>query len=59
MLVNLKSLYLNETKVTDAGLVHLKELKKLEVLFLNDTKVTDAGAKELQKSLPDCYIFHW
>ena len=29
--------------MTDAGLVHLKDLKRIKVLTLNDTRVTDAG----------------
>src|SRR5205807_4570023 len=40
------------TKVTDAGLTELKDLKHLTSLNLNDTegggKVTDAGLKELK-----------
>lgn len=34
-------LSLSDTKVTDAGLVHLKWLIKLQTLYLNGTKVTD------------------
>ena len=46
------------TKVTDAGLVHLKGLTKLQRLYLTDTKVTDAGVKKLQTELPKCRIRH-
>ena len=35
-------------KVTDAGLVHLKGLTRLQVLYLGDTKVSDAGVAEVQ-----------
>jgi hypothetical protein len=42
--------------VTDAGLVHLKGLTKLEKLVLSGTMVTDAGAKDLQAALPKCKI---
>ena len=34
---------LNDTEVTDAGLVHLKELANLEQLFLGGRNITDAG----------------
>ena len=37
-----------ETKVTDAGLVHLKGLTKRQELYLGGTKVTDAGLVHLQ-----------
>ena len=37
------------TKVTDAGLVHLKGLTKLEFLSLSNTPVTDAGLKHLKE----------
>ena len=46
------------TKITDAGLVHLKGLTKLVSINLIGTKVTDAGAQDLQKALPRCYISH-
>ncbi len=36
------------TKVTDAGLAHLKRLTKLETLYLHRTKVTDAGLVHLK-----------
>ena len=49
---------LDDTKVTDAGLVHLKGLTKLEVLVLRRTKVTPAGVKQLQQALPNCKITH-
>ena len=44
------------TKVTDAGLVHLKGLTNLQSLGLKNTKVTDAGVKKLQAALPKCEI---
>ncbi len=47
---------LQRTKVTDAGLIHLHGLTKLEGLDLGGTKVTDAGAKGLRKALPNCTI---
>ena len=52
------SVFLNDTKVTDAGLVHLKGLTKLEQLYLRGTKVTPAGVKKLQQALANCRIDH-
>jgi hypothetical protein len=45
-----RSLYivvLNDTDITDAGLVHLKELKPLNSLDLRGTKITASRVKEL------------
>ncbi|OHB82278.1 MAG: hypothetical protein A2V98_25770 [Planctomycetes bacterium RBG_16_64_12] len=42
------SLDLSKIRVTDAGLVHLKGLKRLQFLFLNGTQVTDAGLAHLE-----------
>ena len=36
------------TRITDAGLVHLKGLTKLELLYLVDTQITDAGLVNLK-----------
>ena len=44
---SLEFVLINDTKVTDAGLKHLKGLTKLERLYLSDTKVTDAGLMHL------------
>jgi hypothetical protein len=45
---DLKVLVLRGTQVTDAGLVHLQGLKKLDLLHLGNTQVTDAGLSHLQ-----------
>jgi hypothetical protein len=45
--INLTMLYLEGTKVTDAGLVHLEGLNQLEAVNLNNTKVTDVGIEHL------------
>ena len=37
------------TEITDAGLVHLKGLTKLELLNLNRSEITDAGLSHLKK----------
>lgn len=55
---NVISLNLIGTKITDAGLLRLKKLTKLQRLVLDFTKVTDAGVADLQKALPDCEISH-
>jgi hypothetical protein len=52
----LRSLDLFNTRVTDAGLKELKELKNLRSLDLSDTRVTDAGAAVLQNALPKLKI---
>ena len=39
---------LNDNKVTNAGLVHLKGLTKLGILGLRNTKVSDAGLEHLK-----------
>ena len=49
-MTNLKTLNLNLTKTTDAGLVHIKGLTTLERLDLNAcTQITDAGLVHLEK----------
>jgi len=40
---------LHDTKVTDADLKNLRELKDLQWLWLGHTQVTDAGLKDLKK----------
>ena len=40
------------TKITGAGLMHLRELSNLQQLGLSGTQVTDAGVAELQEVLP-------
>ena len=46
---DLVALGLTGTKITDAGLVHIKDMKRLGDLELTDTKVTDAGLAHLTK----------
>src|SRR5439155_18828300 len=47
-LVPFDILVLDDTKITDAGLKHLKDLPSLRSLSLSDcVKVTDAGLKEI------------
>ena len=42
------SVYLSDTRITDAGLVHLKELISLNQLYLDYTQITDAGLEQLK-----------
>jgi len=49
---------LSATKVTGAGLEHLKGLTSLRDLDLTSTQVTDDGDKELQEALLNCKIRH-
>ena len=44
----LDMLWLGSTRVTDAGLEHLKGLTQLDVLHLDGTQVTDAGLEHLK-----------
>ena len=44
------------SKVTDAGLVHLKGMTDLRSLDLRNTEVTAEGVKALQAALPECRI---
>jgi len=46
---NLVELTLGETKVTDAGLIHLLPLKKLRKIRLSKTAITDSGMNALAK----------
>ena len=57
-LTKLEVLDLANTKITDAGLVHLKGLTKLEGLNLWGTQVTDAGLEHLKgfSNLEEVYL---
>ena len=48
----LEGLILRDTAITDKGLRHLSELKKLQLLDVGGTKVTSRGADELERNLP-------
>jgi len=53
-----KSVFLALTKVTDAGLEHLRHLSHLEWLDVSFTEVTEAGVERLREALPQCTIVH-
>jgi hypothetical protein len=42
--------------ITDEGLTHLTELKRLESLWLDGTSVTVQGIATLKRALPNYYI---
>jgi hypothetical protein len=52
----LVKLSLIRTKITDAGLPHLKQMKALRELWLQETMVSSAGLTELRAALPQCKI---
>jgi hypothetical protein len=45
---HLRGINADRQPVTDAGLMHLKGLSKLEILYLKNTQVTDAGLVHLK-----------
>lgn len=51
-----ENLYLSNTRVTDAGLEHLRGLMQLRFLDLRGTQVTEAGVRELERALPNGFI---
>ncbi len=55
---NMTKIWLDSTKVSDAGLKNLTAMTKLEELYLNNEapNVTGAGIDELTKALPKCRI---
>jgi hypothetical protein len=53
------SVDLSNTKVTDAGLVHLRGLNNLRHLNLSNTKVSDAGLDHLRDMTSITSLFLW
>jgi hypothetical protein len=49
---SLAGLNLTGTKITNAGLVHLKPLPKMTKLNVTGTAVTEEGVKQAKKFLP-------
>ena len=45
---NLNDLYLNQTRITDNGLAHLKDMSQIQNLLLRDTQITDVGMTHLK-----------
>jgi hypothetical protein len=48
-LKDLTLLNLSGTRVSDAGLTHLRDLPALRLVGLKDTRVTDDGIRRLQE----------
>jgi hypothetical protein len=55
-MTELKSLSLEGTRITDAGLAQLGRHKKLSYLSAGRTQVTADGAARLQELLPECRV---
>ena len=55
-LTQLRTIFINDAKVTSSGLAHLKRLKELRHLYFDRTQVDDVGVGELRKALPQCLI---
>ena len=54
---NLQTLKVNGCpRITNAGLRHLEELKKLREVHVKGTRVTESGVQKLQESLPKCNV---
>ena len=47
---------LGGTRITDRGLVEMKEMSRLKMLIVRRTQVTDAGVAELQRMQPQLEI---
>ena len=56
-LTELEWLVLMDTGLTDAGLMHFRNLRRLNRLDVEGTAVTERGAKELQKYLPNVRVY--
>ncbi|MGE5193825.1 MAG: hypothetical protein ACM3U2_15115 [Deltaproteobacteria bacterium] len=51
-----EEIWLDGTRATDAGLLHLRPLKGLKHLHVHGSRVTDDGIAELQRALPGLVI---
>ena len=54
----LKWLILDNTDVSDAGLVFLYRLRKLRRLYVRGSRVTSAGIEKLKRALPDVEVLY-
>jgi hypothetical protein len=53
---DVRALGLDNTKITDDGLEHVKRLSNLKIITLSGTQVTDMGVADLQRALPGLVI---
>jgi hypothetical protein len=53
---NLEQLQLDETKISDSGLVHLRKLTHLRTLEVRGTNLSVAAIAILQNDLPKCTV---
>ena len=57
-LVRLKSLWLHDTRVSDAAIPALARLDGLENLYVYRTNLTIDGVRDLKRKLPACKIYY-
>jgi hypothetical protein len=55
-LASLHTLYLDGTRVTAAGLVHLKSLKVFTILHLSEKSATSEDIAKLKAAIPNLHI---
>ena len=48
---------ISRTKVTDVGLLELRDLTNLKTIYLYGTPVTDAGVFGLKEELPNLSVY--
>jgi hypothetical protein len=52
----IRTIQLDWTEISDAGLLHLKGLTQMKMLSIRDTRVTATGCQKLWNSLPNLKI---
>jgi hypothetical protein len=57
-LLQLETLWLHHTLITDAGLMHLASLRSLTQLEVADTAVTSTEIAKLEQRLPHLRVLH-
>lgn len=56
-LANIEELSLDDTMVSDTGMVLLQSLDRLKTLYLRNTRVTDAGVKSLENKQKNLRVY--